>query len=113
QAEQPVVSQDFEADICWIDTKTLDINQMYFLQQHGKVTKVKLQDVVYKINVNTLEKSSDGQFGLNDIGKVQLKTANPIALDEYSVNKSNGGAILIDSRNNLTVAALMISGTNR
>src|SRR5690606_10794767 len=77
--EQPVVSQEFEADICWMDTKPLDINQMYFLQQHGKVTKVKLQDVIYKINVNTLEKSSDGQFGLNDIGRVQLKTANPIA----------------------------------
>lgn len=113
QDELPVVSQEFEADICWMDTKPLDISQMYFLQQHGKVTKVKLQDVVYKINVNTLEKSSDGQFGLNDIGRVQLKTANPIAFDEYSVNKSNGGAILIDSRNNLTVAALMISGTNR
>ena len=112
QDEQPAVSQEFEADICWMDTKPLDTNQMYYLQQHGKVTKVKLQDVIYKVNVNTLEKTTDGQFSLNDIGRVQFKSASPFAFDKYADHKSNGGAILIDSRSNLTVAALMISNIN-
>lgn len=107
--EQPVLSQQFESDICWMDARPLDINQLYLLQQHGKTTKVKIQDIVYRIDIETLEKSTADSFGLNDIGKIQFKSAEPLAFDRYAVNKANGGAILIDARNNLTVAALMIS----
>ena len=109
ESEQPVVSQQFEAEICWMDAKPLDTSQVYLLQHHGKTTKVKVQDVVYRVNVNTLEKSVGEHFGLNDIGKIQFKSADPLAFDCYTSNKTNGGAILIDSRNNLTVAALMVT----
>ena len=107
--EQPVLSQNFESDICWMDTRPLDINQTYLLQQHGKTTKVKIQDIVYRVDIETLKKSTSDSFGLNDIGKIQFKSAEPLAFDSYTANKVNGGAILIDARNNLTVAALMIS----
>ena len=109
QHEQPAVSQRFEADICWMDTKPLDVDQFYLLQQHGKVTRVKVQEVSYRVDMETLEKSTGGHFGLNDIGKVHFKSAEPLAFDCYANNKANGGAILIDARNNLTVAALMIT----
>ena len=109
--EQPVLSQQFEADICWMDARPLDVNQTYLLQQHGKTTKVKIQDIVYRVDIETLEKSPSESFGLNDIGKVQFKCAEPLAFDRYATNKANGGAILIDTRNNLTVAALMASKT--
>ncbi len=108
--EKPVVSQQFEAEICWMDTKPLDLSQVYLLQHHGKITKIKVQDVIYRVNVDTLEKSVVSEhFGLNDIGKIQFKSAEPLAIDRYTSNNANGGAILIDSRNNLTVAALMIT----
>src|SRR5690606_7650972 len=45
--EQPTLAQNFESDICWMDTKPLDVNQTYLLQQHGKTTKVRVQDIVY------------------------------------------------------------------
>ena len=107
--EEPVLSQNFESDICWMDTKPLDLGQTYLLQQHGKTTKVKIQDIVYRIDIETLEKTASDGFGLNDIGKVQFKSADPLAFDQYAANKVNGGAILVDARNNLTVAALMVS----
>lgn len=107
--EQPVLAQNFESDICWMDTKPLDLSQTYLLQQHGKTTKVKIQDVIYRVDIETLEKSASESFGLNDIGRIQFKSAEPLAFDRYAANKVNGGAILIDARNNLTVAALMIN----
>src|SRR5690606_22187229 len=91
--EQPMVSQRFEADICWMDTKPLDPNQFYLLQQHGKVTKIKVQDVSYRIDMETLAKSAGGQFGLNDIGRIQFRSAEPLAFDRYATHKANGGAI--------------------
>lgn len=107
--ELPVLSQNFESDICWMDTKALDVNQTYLLQQHGKTTKVKIQDIIYRVDIETLEKSASESFGLNDIGRIHFKSAEPMAFDRYASNKTNGGAILIDARNNLTVAALMIN----
>src|SRR5690606_31380926 len=67
--EQPVASQQFESDICWMDTRPLDVSQTYLLQQHGKTTKVKIQDIVYRVDIETLEKAPTDSFGLNDIGR--------------------------------------------
>ncbi len=106
---QPELSKEFVADVCWMDKRSLDLSQVYLLQHHSRVVKVKASEIVSKINIHTLEESEDASFGLNDIGKIRFRAADYLPLDRYQDNKANGGAILIDSRNNLTVGALMIS----
>lgn len=106
---QPELSRIFEADVCWMDRKPLDPNQVYLLQHHSNVVKVKASEILSKVNINTLEEHEEAGFGLNDIGRIQFRAADELPLDRYQDNKANGGAILIDSRNNLTVAALMVS----
>ena len=105
---QPEVSQLIEADLCWMDTRALDTTHTYFIQHNSKVTRCRIQDVLYKVNINTLEKVYDEDFKLNDIGRIVIKTAEPLAFDPYQTNKANGGAIIIDSRTNVTVGALML-----
>jgi sulfate adenylyltransferase subunit 1 len=104
---EPIVSQSIEADLCWMDTKPLDTSIMYLLQHNSKVTKCKIRDILHKVNINTLEKIETDTFQLNDIGRIVIRTAEPLAFDLYQENKLNGGAILIDPRTNLTVGALM------
>lgn len=103
----PMISQQIEADLCWMDTKALDPSIMYLVQHNSKVSKCKVQEILHKVNINTLEKIDADAFQLNDIGRIILKTAEPLAFDPYQENKLNGGAILIDPRTNLTVGALM------
>ena len=103
----PQSSQLIEADVCWMDTRPLDESIMYLLQHNSKITKCKVREIVYKVDINTLEKQEAYDFKLNDIGRVVIKTADALAFDFYTENKANGAAILIDSRTNLTVAALM------
>jgi len=103
----PQLSQLIEADLCWMDTKPMDTSLMYLVQHNSKTTRCKIQDVLYKVNINTLEQVGTDSFSLNDIGRIVLKTAEPLAFDLYQDNKANGGAIIIDSRTNLTVGALM------
>jgi sulfate adenylyltransferase subunit 1 len=103
----PHVSQLIEADLCWMDTKALDTSLTYFIQHNSKVTRCRIQEILYKVNINTLEKVYNEDFKLNDIGRVAIKTAEPLAFDLYQDNKANGGAIIIDSRTNVTVGALM------
>jgi len=104
----PIVANEIEADICWMDTRELDTSATYFIQHQSKVTRCKIREILYKVNINTLEKVNADSFGLNDIGRVEIKTADELAFDPYDVNKRNGGAIIIDSRTNVTVGALML-----
>ena len=104
----PIVASQIEADICWMDTRELDTSATYFIQHQSKVTRCKIKEVLYKVNINTLEKVNADTFGLNDIGRVEIKTADELAFDPYEINKRNGGAIIIDSRTNVTVGALML-----
>jgi sulfate adenylyltransferase subunit 1 len=107
-SNKPEVTQLIEADLCWMDTRALDISHTYFIHHNSKVTRCKIQEILYKVNINTLEKEHSDEFKLNDIGRIIIKTAEPLVFDLYQNNKANGGAIIIDSRTNLTVGALML-----
>ena len=106
-AALPIESKLIEADLCWMDARALDPSITYFLQHNSKITRCKISEVIYKVDINTLEKHGADDFKLNDIGRVVLKTADTLAFDLYADNRANGAAILIDSRTNLTVGALM------
>jgi len=103
----PHVSKQIETDLCWMDTRALDTTQTYFLQHNSRITRCRIQEILYKFNINTLEKEYDEDFKLNDIGRIIIKTADSLAFDYYQDNNANGGAILIDARTNVTVGALM------
>jgi sulfate adenylyltransferase subunit 1 len=103
----PTESKLIEADLCWMDTSALDTSITYLIQHNSKTTRCKIDEVIYKVDINTLEKHGATEFKLNDIGRVVIKTADALAFDLYDDNKANGSAILIDSRTNLTVGALM------
>lgn len=108
-SDVPNVTKELEASICWMDLRPLDLSQTYLLQTNSKVSRVKIQDIVNKVNINTLEEVPADTFSLNDIGRVIIKSADELAIDSYAENKATGGAILIDSRTNLTVGALMFN----
>ncbi|HUR75738.1 MAG TPA: sulfate adenylyltransferase, partial [Sporichthya sp.] len=50
-----------------------------------------------------------GELGLNDIGRVRLRTTQPLFIDDYGKNRDTGGFILIDEGSNVTVGAGMIT----
>ncbi len=103
----PNESKLVEADLCWMDTRALDTSLTYLVQHNSKITRCKINEIIYKVDINTLEKHAAEEFKLNDIGRIVLKTADALAFDLYTENRANGSAILIDSRTNLTVGALM------
>ena len=103
----PIESKLIEVDLCWMDARALDPSIMYLIQHNSKTTKCKINEILYKVDINTLEKHAADEFRLNDIGRVIVKTADALAFDLYGENRANGSAILIDSRTNLTVGALM------
>jgi len=106
---QPKLEQEFEALICWMDSKPLIPGNKYLLQTNSRVVRSVVKEIQYQLDVNTLEKNeSPAKAVLNDIIKVNIKTASPVAFDSYKELRQNGGAILIDETSCVTVGACMI-----
>jgi sulfate adenylyltransferase subunit 1 len=105
----PKLENEFEALICWMDSKPMTVGSKYLLQHNSRRVKAVIREIEYKLDVNTLIKlPSPEQASLNDVLRVTIKTSEPIALDSYSKLRSNGGAILIDQTSNITVGACML-----
>ncbi|TCC01513.1 elongation factor 1-alpha C-terminal domain-related protein, partial [Kribbella soli] len=60
------------------------------------------------LDLDTLGVIDATELALNDIGKVQLKIAAPLAADPYSSNAITGSFLLIDAHDGWTLAAGMI-----
>ena len=105
----PILQNEFEANLCWMDEKSLVPGNKYLLQINSRVVKASVKEIVHRLNVETLlEEPSPGKIGLNDLVRVKIKTASPIAYDSFNTLRAGGAAILVDETSNTTAAACMI-----
>lgn len=102
--------KSFEANISWFENKELDPSQIYLLQTHSKVSKIKISEILYKYDVHSQEQLYNQSIGLNDIGRVLIKSADELVFDYQNDFPENSRAIIIDPRTNLTVAAALMTG---
>ena len=106
---QPTVSQDIEAMICWFSEKPLQLRQKFIIRHTTRDAKCLVKEVRYKVNINTLHKMEDDpEIGLNDIARIHIRTTQPLFFDEYRRNRQTGSIVLIDEFTHNTVAAGMI-----
>jgi bifunctional enzyme CysN/CysC len=108
---QPTVSQDIDATICWMSTKPLRQGGMYSIKHTTRSARAVVKELRYMVNINSLHRDETAQtLELNDIGRVSLRTTTPLCFDPYRRNRATGGFILIDEATNETVAAGIILG---
>jgi bifunctional enzyme CysN/CysC len=68
-----------------------------------------VKNIHYRLDINTLHRDEGAStLGLNEIGRVTLRTTSPLFADAYRRNRATGGFILMDEATNVTVAAGMI-----
>ncbi len=110
-SEIPLISKDLQAKICWLNENPYRIGTTFILKHGTSEVKAKIQAISDKVDIEgfgTLgensNKSSIETISLNDIVKVNIRTAQPIFFDKYENNKANGTFILIDYQTNATVA---------
>ena len=75
-----------------------------------RTVKAIVRDLQYRLDVNTLHRDEQAtQLGLNEIGRVTLRTTQPLFCDPYARNRMTGGLILIDEATNATVGAAIMT----
>ncbi|HHP7239513.1 sulfate adenylyltransferase subunit CysN [Longibacter sp.] len=107
---RPEVTRSIDADLCWMDREAMRTDRPYIIQHTTRRTQAYVSKVVYRMNVNSLHREEASTFDLNEIGRVELETADPLFIDAYKVNRATGAFILIDPDTNATVGAGMIRG---
>ncbi len=105
---QPVVTKGIEAELCWLSETPLEPSRRYLVRHTTRTTQAKLAGIAYKLDINSLEQVSAERLQMNDIARVTLKLAQPLAIDPYTVNRGTGAFIVIDESTNNTVGAGMI-----
>jgi bifunctional enzyme CysN/CysC/sulfate adenylyltransferase subunit 1 len=107
----PTPTQDIDAMICWMTTTPLQPRQKLAIKHTTRTGRALVKDIQYRLDVNTLHRDqSTNELGLNEIGRVQLRTTVPLLADPYSKNRTTGSFILIDEATGVTVGAGMING---
>jgi sulfate adenylyltransferase large subunit len=109
----PKPSQDIDAMICWMTPEPLRPRQKLAIKHTTRTGRALVKDIQYRMDVNTLHRDQDTkELGLNEIGRVQLRTTMPLLCDPYSKNRTTGSFILIDEATGVTVGAGMINSAS-
>ncbi|NQU50902.1 MAG: sulfate adenylyltransferase subunit CysN [Bacteroidetes bacterium] len=104
----PRIERQFEAMLVWMDETQMNLSTQFYIKHASNSAKARIDEVKYKVDVNTMDKSNMENFNLNEIGRVVITTTKPLYFDPYKKNKQTGSFILIDPVSHNTCAVGMI-----
>ncbi len=109
----PEKSNRLDATLCWMSEEPLKRRGQYWVQHTTRLVSGFVAELNYRIDVDTMHREATDTLRLNEIGRVQLVTTQPLYYDRYALNRATGSFILIDPATNNTVAAGMIRGESQ
>jgi bifunctional enzyme CysN/CysC len=105
----PPGARELDAIVCWMADAPLQIGHRYALKHTTRTVHAMVQQIHERTDPHTLEAEHDpAELGLNDIGRVTLRTSSRVLADPYAVNRVTGAFILIDEHTNDTVGAAVV-----
>ncbi|GFE21376.1 GTP-binding protein [Streptomyces libani] len=107
-AGAPGVSQDIEATVCHVADRPLTVGQRVLLKHTTRTVKAIVKDIPSRLTLDDLSQHpAPGELVANDIGRIVLRTAEPLALDAYADSRRTGSFLLIDPADGTTLTAGM------
>ncbi|AHH95054.1 GTP-binding protein [Kutzneria viridogrisea] len=105
----PRVVDEFEATLCWLGDKPLRPGARV-LVKHGTRT---VQALVTELNSRFDEQKlssvdAPDSLSLNDIGRVVLRSAEPLPIDDYTDSRRTGAFLVIDPADGSTLAGGLV-----
>ncbi len=107
----PSAGTAFQAMLVWMHPEPLDPHKIYLLKHTARTVRARINDIRYRVDINTLERLPAKKLDMNDIAAVDVKTTLPLFFDPYRLNRTTGSFIVIDPLTNATVGAGIIEGS--
>ena len=106
----PQSATTFQANLVWLSPSPSRIREYYLLKHTTRTVRARIQEILYRVDMNTLNHLPTPVLEANDIADVTVESTLPLFFDSYQRNRTTGSFILIDPITNATVAAGMIKG---
>ena len=108
-ANDPVeVSDQFQVEILWMGDEPMLPGRSYLIKAGTKQVPGTLEEIKYKVNVNTMEHVAAKTLSLNEIAVCNLELDTAIGFAPYEENRHLGSFIIIDRFTNTTVGMGLI-----
>jgi sulfate adenylyltransferase subunit 1 len=105
----PSVSQAFDAHVVWMNDSPLVAGKEYSFKLAGKAVFGRVEKILHRVDINSLEHFDAPQLGLNEIGLCRIVVNAPVVFDRYRDCRGSGSFIIIDRLSNATAGAGMIA----
>ena len=103
-AEEPTITKQLDATICWMDKEPLQVLQKYHIKHGVNDAQAKITQLSSILKTDFSGKiENPSELALNQIGVIQIKLSKYLLVDSFNQNKSNGAFILINPKTNNTV----------
>ncbi|MCA1219024.1 sulfate adenylyltransferase subunit 1 [Streptomyces sp. 8L] len=107
-ATAPATTRDIEATVCHVADRPLTVGQRVLVKHTTRTVKAIVKDIPSRLTLADLSQHpAPGQLVANDIGRVVVRTAEPLALDAYADCRRTGSFLLIDPADGTTLTAGM------
>ncbi|SHN22876.1 sulfate adenylyltransferase subunit 1 [Streptomyces yunnanensis] len=107
-AAAPSVTQDVEATVCHVADRPLAVGQRVLLKHTTRTVKAIVKEIPSRLTLDDLSQHpAPDELVANDIGRIVVRTAAPLALDAYADSRRTGSFLLIDPSDGTTLTAGM------
>ncbi|MER6926715.1 elongation factor 1-alpha C-terminal domain-related protein, partial [Streptomyces spiralis] len=110
--DAPATSQDIEATVCHVADQQLTVGHRVLLKHGTRTVKAIVKDIPSRLTLDDLSlHPHPGRLVANDIGRVKIRTAEPLPVDSYADSRRTGSFILIDPSDGTTLTAGMVGAS--
>ncbi|MGC4001554.1 MAG: GTP-binding protein [Anaeromyxobacter sp.] len=104
----PEPTRALQAMVCWLSERPLTPARRYLIRHGAREVRAQLEVIDWKVDLGALTQGPAETLGMNDIGRLRWKLAQPVAADRYEHSRATGAFIVIDEATNDTAGAGMI-----
>ncbi|MDT6987540.1 sulfate adenylyltransferase subunit 1 [Streptomyces lusitanus] len=109
----PPTTQDVEATVCHVADEPLRVGHRVLLKHGTRTVKAVVKDIPSRLALDDLSlHPRPGQLAANDIGRVRIRTAEPLPVDSYADSRRTGSFLLIDPADGTTLTAGMAGASS-
>jgi bifunctional enzyme CysN/CysC len=104
----PRAARSLDAMVLWLDQQPLAAGTVYLLEHGTRRVRASCAEVNYRMDPDSLHRSSGHELGANDIGRAAFTLFEECFVDAYAKNRATGSFIVADAQSRRTVGLGMI-----
>ena len=98
-----------DATVAWMDDEPLVAGRLYWALHGHRWVKAKVQRIVHRLNINTLDKEDATELPANAVGQVTLAFQEPLIALPFAKSRVLGALILVDTASHKTSGAVLVN----